>query len=74
MKQKPAEEMYYGVKVAVNPTTEPLRPEECLCLNCAKLKPGEKSNCPFAQSLYEICVAGNIALMVTRCLAWKPKK
>lgn len=57
----------YGVKVYANPTTEALRPLECLCLNCNKQKNDPKENCEVAFKLFNICVEHNIALAVTRC-------
>ena len=72
MRQPAKQETHYGKEVWVNPTTESLRKEECLCLNCAKLKPGPE-NCRIAQSFYEICVKENIALAVTRCPIFAPK-
>ena len=74
MKQPPKQEAHYGQTVWVNPTTEPLRREECLCLNCDRLKPGQPDNCPVAQAFYEACVKGNVALAVTRCPEWRPKE
>ena len=71
MEKHPKKETHYGKEVYVNPTTESMRKEECLCLNCGCLKPGQPDNCPIAQSFYEICVEKNIALIVTRCPLWK---
>lgn len=73
MKRKPVQEEHYGATVWVNPTTESLRREECLCLNCGKLKPGKKDNCDKAQRFFRICRIANIALAVTRCATWEPK-
>lgn len=73
MKKQPKKEIYYGQKVWVNPTTESIRKEECLCLNCGSLKPGQSDNCPIAQSLYEVCVDRNVAIAITRCPVWKPR-
>jgi len=73
MKERPKKETHFGKEVWVNPTTESLRKQECLCLNCERLKPGKPDNCPVAQAFYEICVKENIALMVTRCLLWMIK-
>lgn len=64
-------------EVWVNPVTEAMRKDECLCLptggNCANLKPNQPDNCPIAQALFEACVAGKTALMVTRCSLYQPK-
>ena len=72
MEKEPVQVVHYGIPVWVNPTTEALRKTECLCLNCANMKPGE-ANCPIAKSLYNICVGSNIALVVARCPVWTPK-
>lgn len=71
MKEKARKETHYGKEVWVNPTTESLRRDECLCLNCAKMKPGQPDHCPIAQALYEICKKGNIAMAITRCPVWE---
>ena len=73
MQQRPKQEAHYGKDVWVNPTTESLRKTECLCLNCANMKPGEFDHCHIAKSLYSICKMENVALAVTRCPLWKPK-
>lgn len=67
MKEAPRQEEHYGNMVWVNPTTEAIRREECLCLNCNKCKPGQPNHCHIAQALYEVCKRENIALAVTRC-------
>lgn len=74
MKKKPKQEIHYNKVVWVNPTTEPLRKQECLCLNCSRMKPGQEDHCPLAKKLYEACVGGDIALAVTRCASWQPKE
>jgi hypothetical protein len=73
MKKQPRKEMHYGQEVWVNPTTESIRKEECLCLNCGNLKPGQPDNCHIAQAFYQVCVQDNVALAVTRCPLWRPK-
>ena len=65
MKEQPRKETHYGQEVLVNPTTESMRKEECLCLNCGDLKPGQPDNCPIAQSFYEICKEKNGLVLVT---------
>lgn len=65
MKEKPRKEVHHNAVVSVNPTTESLRREECLCLNCHKM-----SECAKAKALYQICKDGNLALAVTRCPDW----
>lgn len=73
MKKQPKQEVHYERKVWVNPTTESLRRDECLCLNCDALKIGKPENCPVAGKLYELCKGANIALAVTRCPYWNHK-
>jgi len=59
--------IHCGETVWVNPFTEDLRKEECLCLNCHNLKLGKDDNCETAKGLYEICREHNVALIITRC-------
>lgn len=73
MKVLPRQETHYSSVVWVNPTLESIRREECLCLNCSRMKPGNTGHCAIAESLYKICAAQNIALAVTRCPIWEPK-
>lgn len=70
MKKQPKKEIHFGAEVWVNPTTELLRPKECLCLNCGNFNPGQPDHCAIAQAFYEICLKEGVALMVTRCLLW----
>src|SRR3989344_1288760 len=74
MKQEPEQEERYGEKVWVNPTTEEIRREECLCWNCDNLKIGEPDNCVKAEKLYQVCKSENLAVILTWCPIWKPKK
>ncbi|OGH76896.1 MAG: hypothetical protein A2224_00140 [Candidatus Magasanikbacteria bacterium RIFOXYA2_FULL_40_20] len=74
MKQKPVREQYHGGEVWVNQTTDAIRHEECLCLNCALLdKDSPKNCCSITQELYKTIIKGNLALLVVRCPDWKPK-
>jgi hypothetical protein len=73
MKEQPKKENHYGQEVWVNPTTESVRRDECLCLNCKNIKPGKSDSCHIAHSFYLICVKENIALAVTRCPLWETK-
>lgn len=63
----------YGIDVKVNSLMEQLRPSECLCLNCASLRPGQADNCQIAERLYHICVGEHVALAVTRCPVFIPR-
>ncbi len=67
MQKPPVQEEHYGQVVWVNPTTEALRRTECLCLNCAKSKPGEPDHCPIAAAGYSLCRANGVAFAMTRC-------
>ena len=73
MKEQPVSEKYHGATVSVNPTMESMRKDECLCLHCDNLKPGQPNHCPIASQLYQVCVRENVALILTRCPVWKPK-
>ena len=73
MKENPVKQEHYGVEVWVNPLTEGMRDEECLCLNCDSLKMGE-DNCPIAKKLYKICVEDNMALTITICKEFEEKE
>ena len=59
----------YGRDVWSNKATDILRGGECLCLNCGLMNNG----CNVSQSLYSLCKAEDIALMVTRCPEWKKR-
>lgn len=73
MKKNAHVEIHYETPVWVNPTTEKIRKEECLCLNCTKLQPGTVNNCRIAQKLYGVCLAEKTALIITRCPEYQPK-
>lgn len=67
-------QVHYGQEVTVNTDTEPLRKSECLCLNgCRWFRPGQADHCGHADALFQTCIAGGIALMVTRCALYEPK-
>lgn len=72
MKEQPVQEVHHGSQVWVNPTTETLRRTECLCLNCKYLQ--EPNSCSTAKELYGVCVRNGVALTVTRCPTFEPKK
>lgn len=74
MKEQPKKEEHHGADVWVNPLTESLRREECLCLNCANMQPGQPEHCYVAQAFFLICGQENVALAVTRCPKFTPKK
>lgn len=74
MKKLPIQEVHYHAPVWVNPTVEPQRREECMCLHCGRLKPGSLQNCPTAQQFFQVCCANNVALIITRCPDWTPEQ
>ena len=64
----------YGVEVFSNLDADELRKTECLCLNCGNLRlDSREDNCPIANRLYDICVAENVAMQITRCPIFVPK-
>ena len=67
MKAKVTKQKHYEKDVWTNEIMDGLRPTECLCLNC-------ELECVFAESLFDICKDGNLALAVTRCPDYSPKK
>lgn len=72
MKEAPKKEVHYGLAVWVNPTAEAMRREECLCLHCDRMKPGQPDHCPVAAQFYEICKANGNAFVLARCAHWMP--
>ena len=73
MKNPAIKETHYGTEVLVNKEMDTLRKTECLCLNCENMKPGLPEHCGIAQQIYNICVAQNVAMAITRCPIFKPK-
>jgi len=73
MKNYPVQIEKYGVQVWSNEMMDELRKTECLCLNCANLRPGTSDNCHKAARMYEISVEENVAMAVTRCEIWREK-
>lgn len=74
MKKVPEQQVHYGAKVWVNPTTEAMRKTECLCWNCDNLKPDKPDSCAIAEALFQIIKRENLALTITRCPDWEPYK
>jgi len=72
--KKVKKQTYFGEEVWVNLESEARRETECLCLQCAALKPGQPDNCPHAQYFYEGCVKANCAFMMTRCRDFKTRE
>jgi hypothetical protein len=71
MQVQPISVLRHGQQVWENPTVEAIRREECLCLNCARMKPGEPDHCPIARRFYEICKVHGTAFALSRCDSWK---
>ena len=59
----------YGAWVFCNEEMDLLRKQECLCLNCGLMD----GVCKVAPVLYALCKSFNLALMMTRCPAWRQK-
>lgn len=51
-----------GKQLFTNKSTDEIRREYCLCLNCSIM-----NDCEVASKLFEISKDYNIALMITRC-------
>ncbi len=68
MKRSPRKEVY-SKDQWVNPTTEALRKDECLCLNCLQM-----NKCVIASELFKICVLADVDFIMTRCPKWKGKE
>jgi hypothetical protein len=73
MKEVPRQVERYGLLVWENPTAEAIRKEECLCLNCGRMKPGQPDHCQVAAAFYEICKVNGNAFVLSRCAHWNPK-
>lgn len=55
-------------KVWANADLDALRKTDCLCVNCGRKNDSPAySSCPTAKKLYDICVADNMAVAITRC-------
>lgn len=70
--QRIGEQEKYGALVKVNTYTDKMRRNECMCLYCTNLKPGQPDNCPAAQKMYDIAVQYDCAMMMTRCKNYEP--
>jgi hypothetical protein len=65
----PIQEKHYDSTVWTNRFMDELRRHECLCLHCAK-----QPFCYVAKQLYGICKEENVAMCITRCEQWIPKR
>ena len=66
--ETPVQMEKYGATVWANPKTEALRRDECLCLHCESL-----GDCIVAKRGLDLCRAGNLAFIVTRCPVWESR-
>lgn len=58
----------HGKKIWLNELMDYLRRTECLCLNCARLKPCQPDNCAHAQSLFDnYCKPIGLKFAITGC-------
>ncbi|MBU1180179.1 hypothetical protein KJ885_04505 [Patescibacteria group bacterium] len=73
-KRKMKQETHHNEAVWVNTRMEPFRKEQCMCLSCAKMKPGESDHCKHAAQFYKICCEANCALIMTRCREWEKRE
>lgn len=64
----------YGKMVWENEVFEAQRKANCMCLCCAKMKPGQLGHCPVASKFYEVCKDHGCAFILTRCESWEPKE
>ncbi|HXK37355.1 MAG TPA: hypothetical protein VJ553_07275 [Candidatus Paceibacterota bacterium] len=74
MEQAPRRERHYRRMVWVNPTTESLREQECLCFNCNRMRPGAANHCPIATAFYGVCRLTATAFAMTRCPKFEFKR
>lgn len=65
-------EEHFGTTVWTNRSMDNARKAHCLCLNCAKMNPGEPDHCRIAQEGYELCRRNNVTFCMTRCPEWEP--
>lgn len=56
-----------------NEEMEALRKENCMCLHCRKMRPGQPGHCQLAAAFFKICKRGNNAFIMTRCKDWMPE-
>lgn len=62
---------HHGNLVWVNQELKGLHREHCLCYSCERFFPGESSNCPIAQELFNINVKHGITTPVFECPEFK---
>jgi len=65
---------HHKAQVWTDVEADELRRSHCLCFSCKHCKPGEDDHCTIAAALYQVCKAGDIAAMVTRCKHFAPNE
>ncbi len=68
MKSPPTITPKAGANLWVNPTTDPLRPKECLCRNC-----GAAQTCETRAEFKRLSKLSRVEWMVTTCPFWRGK-
>jgi hypothetical protein len=63
---------HYGTAVWTHLEMDALRKTECLCRLCERCNPGQPEHCAIASAMFQVCVAQDIALAVTRCPHFSP--
>lgn len=58
---------HYGVTVWVRSDLKGKHRDYCLCWKCDQFHPGQVTNCPIAQILYQNCVTFDIVTPVWEC-------
>lgn len=63
----------YGKEVWENDKFEDQRKENCMCLQCGRMKPSQpEKHCKIASKFFEICKEHGCAFILTRCTDWIP--
>lgn len=62
----------YGKTVWQNGWLESHRRTQCICLQCARMHPGEAHHCNLAQRFFDLCKQGGCAFLMSRCAFWIP--
>ena len=77
MKLTPIIHTFGESRTAVNPTTEPLRKDECLCESCGLNRPATRpGRCKIIAGLDKVRgeTRHTLKLMVTQCPDWVPAR
>lgn len=65
---------HHGQVVWVRSRDKGTHRSHCLCFSCDKFAPGQPTNCPVAQRLYQICVDEDMTTPVYECPRFQEKK